>query len=199
MKLSVTKALRLRSAIEEKLKSFDLKATVELDVDSKRVQNNPADVIAEAAAGLSARLETFARLSAFLAKARIAIAKENVESGVEEILAAQGNIDRQIAKLKQVVAAPRVDLDSIENKIARRFQSLKSPAPSAGFYGHSAETATLSINTVTEAVAADLEKQLVGLRRAKAELDESRAVANARAEIEIGEDDHRLLIEQGIV
>lgn len=199
MKFTVTKALRLRSAIEEKLKSYDLKATVELDVDSKRVQNGPADVIAEAAAGLSARLETFTRLSALLAKVRIAIAKANVESGVEEILAQQGNIDRQIAKLKQLVAAPRVDLDSIDNKITRRLQSLKTPSPSASYYGHSAETASLSINTVTETVAADLEKQLIGLRRTKAELEDSRAVANARAEIEIGDDDHRLLIEQGIV
>lgn len=199
MKFTVTKALRLRSAIEEKLKSYDLKATVELDVDSKRVQNGPADVIAEAAAGLSVRLETFARLSALLAKVRIAITKANVESGVEEILAQQGNIDRQIAKLKQLVAAPRVDLDSVDNKITRRLQSLKSPSPQAGYYGSSAEKATLSINTVTETVAIELEKQLVDLRRTKAELEDSRTVANARADIEIGDDDHRLLIEQGIV
>jgi hypothetical protein len=199
MKFTVTKALRLRSAIEEKLKSYDLKATVELDVDSKRVQTGPADVIGEAANGLSARLETFARLSALLAKVRVAVAKANVESGVEEILAQQGDVDRQIAKLKQLVAAPRVDLDSIDNKINRRLQSLKTPSPSAGYYGHSVETASISINTVTETVAADLEKQLIALRRKKVELEDSRAIANARADIEIGEDDHNLLIEQGIV
>jgi hypothetical protein len=199
MKLSVTKALRLRSAIEEKLKSYDLKATIELDVDSKRVQNGPAEVIAEAAAGLSTRLETFARLSALLGKVRVAIAKANVESGVEEILAQQGDIDRQIAKLKQLVAAPRVNLDSVENKITRRMQSLKTPSPSSGYYGHSAETASISINTVTDEVATELEKQLIGLRRTKAELEDSRTVANARADIEIGDDDHRLLTEQGIV
>ena len=198
MKFTVTKALRLRSAIEEKLKSYDLKATVELDVDSKRVQSGPATVIEEAANGLSVRLETFARLSALLAKVRVAVAKANVESGVEEILAQQGDVDRQIAKLKQLVATPRVDLDSIDNKISRRLQSLKTP-PSVGYYGHTSETASISINTVTDAVAADLEKQLVALRRRKVELEDGRAIANARADIEIGEDDHNLLIEQGIV
>lgn len=198
MKFTVTKALRLRSALEDKLKSYDLKATVELDVDSKRVQSGPADVIEEAAKGLSVRLETFARLSALLAKVRVAVAKANVESGVEEILAQQGDIDRQIAKLKQLVGAPRVDLDSVDNKITRRLQSLKTPQ-TVGYYGHNTETASISINTVTDAVAADLEKQLVALRRKKVELEDSRAIANARADIEIGEDDHNLLIEQGIV
>lgn len=201
MKLSLTKALRLRSAIEDKLKSFDVKATVELDVDSKRVQEDPKSVIEGAAVGLSERLETFYRLSNLLASVRTAIAKANIESGVEEILAEQGDVDRRISKLKQLVSAPRVNFDSVQSKVERKLQSLKTPQQGSPYYPsrQASESETISFNTVTDAVAVTLEAELVKLRRAKAELEDNRAIANARTEIQIGEDDHALLVELAIV
>jgi hypothetical protein len=199
--LSLTKGLRLRSAIEEKLKAFDVKATVNLDVDSKRVQEDPKSVIEDAAQGLSERLETFYRLSKLLSTVRTSIAKANVDNGVDAILAEQGDIDRRIAKLKQLVSAPRVTIDSVQSKVERKLQSLKTPQQSSPYYParQSGESETLSFNTVTDAVAVALEAKLVELRRTKAELEDNRAIANARTEIEIGDDDHALLVELAIV
>jgi hypothetical protein len=197
MKLSLTKALRLRSELEERVKAFDLKATVDLDVDSKRVQESAAEVVEEAAAGLTTRLATFSRLSGLLSAIRVSIAKANAQNGVEEILAKQGDVDRQIAKLKQLLGAPRVDMDSLQSKIYRRTESLKSPVKSG--YGYAAETATVQFNAVSAELASQFEQQLIQLRRQKVELEDERTVANARTDIEIGADDHALLIEQGII
>lgn len=199
MKLSVTKALRLRSALEERLKAFDVKAVVELDVDSRRVQEDAKSVIDEAAEGVSARLETFGRLSALLASIRTAIARQNVESGVEAILAQQGDIDRQIAKLKSLVAVARVDVDSVNNKIARKTASLKAPQQSASYYGQAKETETISFNTISNEFATELEGRILELRRKKVELEDNRSVANAHASIEIGDDDYALLNQQGVI
>ncbi len=199
MKLTLTKALRLRSALEEKIKLFDLKPTVSLDLDSARVSANPTEIVLDASSAITERLKTYERLSLILQRLRTAVAKANAENGVEEVLAHQGHIERVIAKIKQLVSAPRVELDTIENKIARRRDALKAPqAPASRLYGQETSD-SITFNTVTAEQVVELEKQLATLRREKVDLEDKRSVLNARTEIEIGDDDYALLVEQAVV
>jgi hypothetical protein len=195
MKVTLHKALRIRSAVEEKVKAFDVKPVVALDVDSAAVRADVAKVIADARDGVRARLDKFRALNDVLSKLRLAIADANVFVGVERLLADQGAVDREIAKIKALVEAPRIDTGSLSNKIDRKIEALKLPQQG---YGRS-ENDTLSVNVLSAEDVALFTARLVELRRNKERLEDERAAINHRNDIEIGEDDVKVLTEHGII
>lgn len=196
MKVTLHKALRIRSAIEEKLKSFDLKATIVLDVDSASVRADATAVVSKATADVTERLGQYTNLSAAFARLRTTIAKANAEGPVEALLAELGHLERQIVKLKALLSVGPTDQESLKNKVERKLDSLK--ASQASHYGYP-EGETLKVNVLSTAEIERLEKTLVALRREKEKLEDERAAVNHRTDIEIGESDYSLLIEHGIV
>lgn len=200
MKLPLTKALRIRTALDEKLKTFDLKTSVQLDLDSEKVQHNPTEIVVAASSALVERMKVFERLSLILKGLRTEVAKANATSGVEETLAEQGHVDRQLAKIKQVLAQPRVELDTIANKITRKREALNNASTTVTRgYGMSEASDSISFNAVTSEQVSALETQQAALRRLKADLEDRRNLLNARTDIEIGDDDYALLIEQAVI
>jgi hypothetical protein len=195
MKVTLHKALRIRSAVEEKVKTFDVKPGVALDVDSAAVRADVAKVIADARDGVHARLDTFRALNGVLSRLRVAIAEANVSVGVEHLLAAQGTVDREIAKIKALVEAPRTDTGSLSNKIDRKIEALKLPQQG---YGRS-DNDTLSVNVLSAEDVTLFTARLVELRRTKERLEDERAAINHRSDIEIGDDDANVLTEHGII
>jgi hypothetical protein len=195
MKVTLHKALRIRSAVEEKVKTFDVKPVVALDVDSAAVRADVAKVIADARDGVHVRLEKFCALNGVLSRLRVAIAEANEDVGVEHLLAAQGSVDREIAKVKALVEAPRTDTGSLPNKIDRKIEALKLPQQG---YGRS-ENDTLAVNVLSAEDVKLFEARLVELRRTKERLEDERAAINHRSDIEIGDDDANVLTEHGII
>jgi hypothetical protein len=195
MKVTLHKALRIRSSVEEKVKTFDVKPVFALDVDSAAVRADVAKVIADARDGVHSRLEKFRSLNGVLANLRIAIADANVFVGVERLLADQGEVDREIAKVKTLIEAPRTDTGSLTNKIDRKIEALKLPQQG---YGRS-ESDTLAVNVLSAEDVKLFEARLVELRRAKERLEDERAAINHRNDIQIGDDDAKVLTEHGII
>ncbi len=195
MKVTLHKALRIRSAVEEKVKTFDVKPVVALDVDSAGVRADVKQVISDARHGVLARLEQFRLLNAVLANLRNAIAEANVANGVERLLADQGVVEREIAKVKAMAEASRTDVESLANKIDRKIESLK--VPQQGFGRH--DGASLDVNVLTAEDAKAFEARLLELRREKERLEDTRATVNHRSDIEIGEADAAVLTQHGII
>jgi hypothetical protein len=195
MNVSLHKALRIRSAVEDKIKGFDLKPVVSLDVDSSAVRADVSAVIKTAHDDLMVRLEQFRRLNVVLADLRTKIAAANVANGVEALLAEQGVVEREIAKVKALLDGNRTDVESVANKVARKIESLKTPTQTYGRH----EGETLAVNVISSEDVKAFEGVLLSLRRRKDNLEDQRATINHRTDIEIGEDEASLLSEQGIV
>lgn len=193
--VTLHKALRIRTAVDEKLKSFEVKPVVTLDIDSDAVRTNVSDVIDAARLEVQSRLERYRSLNRAFANLRTAIAAANVANGVEQLLAEQGGVEREINKLKGLVDGQRTDVGSLSNKITRKIEALKAPSQSYGYH----DDDTMAVNVLSADDVKGFQELLMQLRRDKERLEDERAAINHRTDIVIGEGDHAALVEHGIV
>jgi len=193
LKVNLRKAQKLRKSIEAALASFSLATTIGIDVDDSAVASNPETFIDKGRDELKLQMGRHKALSATLARLRISIAKKNLEAGVDEILAQAAEIDRSIKLLAAVSHPSRDTTAAITNKIQRLQRTLTRTDDEAIVYRGSTTSSVLNVSVVDQHLADEVNAIIVGLRRAKEELEDRRLEVNGSNFIEIGEDDVRVL------
>lgn len=202
MQISLRQALRLRTQVEAKLKSFSVKSQVVIDIDDERLLvRQEADLVKALEDDLLAELEQHERLNNILANLRVDIAAENVRNGVEKALADAAAIDRRIRIIGLVLAEAERTNVSIERRIERKREALKNPQQSHPHsYGrNSNQDTTIAVGALSEAKREQLEKELFALKRKKVATEDGRNMINASSTIEIADDDLSFLESVGIV
>lgn len=198
MKVNLRKAQKLRKAIEATLAGFSLTTTIGIDVDDAAVASNPAEFITAGRDQLKQQMGRHKALSAALARLRINIARKNFESGIDEILAKSAEIDSSIRLLNGISQPGRDSIEAVATKIKRRQAALArtDEDSQASYRGNSS---VFNVTVIDQALADEVSSIIVGLRRAKEELDDRRFEINGCSFIEIGEDDVNVLRDMKIV
>ena len=195
MHLPLRKALKLRKQLETALARVDLPLSVELSVLVLANRENPQDAVAEGVKALVARKERQVRLLGILRDLRIAIARENVEAGIDGFLARAADLDRRIAMEKAVVEAARFPGEEhLRGEVVLVHDALR--AGDRHGYGEPSRTVTASV--VTQELRSEAARNLVALRAEREAVEDERTAANAGRRIEIADGDVELLREAGI-
>jgi hypothetical protein len=196
MQLPLRKALRLRKQLETALVKVDLPLTADLPVLVAANRDRPEAAVAAGAGDLEARLLRQERLSGILRDLRIAIARENVARGVDELLARSAHVERLIALNKAVAdAEPTPVAEQLVGEMGLAHDALK--AVDRRGYDEPARKVTVSV--VGAAMREGARARLATLRREREEIEDARLEANAGRGIEIAEADVEVLRDAGIL
>jgi trans-aconitate methyltransferase len=196
MKISVKRALKLRKELEAMLTKVEFPIQGRLSLLVPNNISSPMREIMKATASLADRLKEYEDLSAMLATIRIAIAKANVDR-VETILATMAHIDRRVVMLKKIAsAAPTPPEEELKANVDYHANQLR--AVDGRSYGGSAGQ-TLTFSAISPQMVNDATEELIRLKRERADLEDTRAGANASTQIEIDDDRGELLRKLGMI
>lgn len=196
MKISLKRALKLRKELEASLAKVDLPTAIQLSLLIEHNVTNPEDAIKPGTEALTKRIDETLKLSGILADIRISIAKANVDSRVEGALAMAAHATRAMSIYKKLMGAgvtpPAEQLDA---ELAFSRQSLQSPDRTG--YGRPDRSVSVSVllPELKEAAAANYNQW----KRYLEEQEDFRTGQNASVQIEIGEEDAKLLRQQGFI
>ena len=201
MRVTLKKALKLRKALEALIAKPEIKTDVEISIfgpsgaapDDKAIL---AD-IEQARVKTRENGEEHANLSRILRDLRIAIVRANVEFGVDEALASEAHIDRQIAALKPIAdATETVPVHQIAGEIALALKATKSDDPLSRYRG---AQKTVMSGIVDAETKRDAGRAIAALKREKEKFEDARTAANAGRQIEIAEGDAKVLADKGVI
>jgi hypothetical protein len=191
--ISLTKALKLRKAIEAVVNKPVLKTSAKISVLVAGSADAPQAAVDRETAVLAAETSALDRLVDVLAKLRIATARANVEYGIESLLAHRAAIDRKLGLVGQLAGAdPTPSEEEMRALVKLALKDLDNPQ---SFHRET----TITFSAVTAEAKAAAESRRAALLRDREGFDEARVAANAEAKIEIADDDAVFLRERGLI
>lgn len=205
MQINLRKAQKLRKSIEGVLNAATVGVEIAIDVDDLKVVDGPVTHTVTVESRIEAgrndakvQAERFVALSGVLARLRVAIAKKNLEAGIDEILAKSAEVERNIKLLDKLSRPARESVDGLKVKIQRLQANLSRPNDDMHSY-RSTPSSVLSVNVVDKALADDVAARVTQLRREKEELEDRRLAVNGNTFVEIGEDDEKVLRDMNVI
>lgn len=198
MQISLKKALKARGVVDAYLGSSDLPLKTSLSVFVEANRENPASAVSSATEALVDKLSERVRVSGIFARLRAAIARSNVDAGIETILAEIADIDRQIALYKMVAAAPvTADEEIVKGEIEVAHRILSNAETSRSGFAHGERA--IHVSTVSKELQEEAAGRVVELRRLREDAEDRRAAINATQKVEIADEDHGFLVNIGIL
>lgn len=189
MKLTLRKANALQNAIQDHLKTIEVKTSV-----SVNEFQGPESEMTRALNGVMANDQRRAGLTEALYKIRALVGKQNVYVGVSDQLARAAYVDKRIGQLKALSESNVAEnLDVVKGKLDK-IRNDKSDR--GGFYGRqdSVETGVFTAEHI-DAFKAEMRV----LKKEKQSINDKVLELNIRTEIELDADTVSLLQSEGLV
>lgn len=187
MKITLRRANALQNAIQDHLKTIDVKVVVSLNEFQ-----DAEGVVAVARGDLVTNDMRRAQLTRALYRIRAQVGRANVESGVNDLLADAAYVDRRISHLKSLAESEATEaiavlvgkLDKIRNdKSERRFYS-----------GDTVNTGVLNTDQINS-FKADVQS----FKKQKQSINDRVLELNVRTEIELDADVIDILVKEHLV
>lgn len=200
MTITLKKALKAKKELEVLISGMSLPLTSRLSVFVQTTREAPLAAIQAEANELDGQIAVKLRASTVLANLRKAIGKANAENGIEDLLADQADIERQLAVWKQVAGADATpDEEVLKGELALTQKNLEKDAPVNRIGYPSQPEKSVTVSAVSEQLKETAEAAILTLRRRKDDIEDKRVGANASAHIQIADDDVAFLRDRGIV
>jgi len=188
MKVSLRKANALQNAIQEHVKTIEVKTEVSLNE------------FQDAAVELTAKREAFAVndqrrtvLTKALYSIRAKVGRANTESGVADLLSDAAYVDKRLAQLKGIIDSTASEsLDVLTGKLKK----LSEGDSTRRLYGYND---TISTGVLTHADIEAYKSQMRELKKLKQSINDKVLELNVRTEIELDESTVSLLQAEQLV
>jgi len=191
--ISLKIALRLRKALEAVVTKPSLATSAKLSILIEANRENPTAAVEIETQRVVKEAEDLSRLSYILQSLRVAIAKANNDSGVDEKMALIARLDRDIAIARLVIAAGETPVEEeLKAQIALAYKRIETPDP------YQPRETTISCSAVSKAMLAEYKARVTNLQRQRESIDDARIAANSGAHIVIADEDNAFLRERGI-
>lgn len=189
MKVNLRKVHAIQSQIREALTRLDLSTTVVLnEFESAESQ------LKESKDRFEGHLKTRDKLTGMLLDIRKKVAQANADEGISDLIADAAMLDRQIVQYAEFANARQRENDTVlEGRLEKRRNSQEEPA----YRGFGVSEITSGFLEESEIERFRLE--LANLKRTKQEVQEMILAANIDTEIELDEDEEKLLARLGII
>lgn len=175
MKITLRKANALQNAIQEHLKTIEVKTSISINEFQK-----PEGEIACARDGVVANDRRRANLTMALYVIRGLVGKQNVYVGISDHLARAAYLDKRIGQLKGLVESSVVESDAVINGKLEKIRNDKSER--GGFYGRND---TVDTGVLTQEQINQYKTDMSILKKEKQSINDKVLELNVRTEIEI--------------
>jgi hypothetical protein len=174
MKITLRKANALQTAIQDQIKTVEVKTSISIN----EFQNPGIELVAARAQVLQGDTRRN-ELTKALYAIRSAVGRANVESGVSDLLTQAAYIDKRIGHLKGFVEGEVAEhLDVVAGKL----QKIASSEKSSRVYGYHD---TVSTGVLDQADIDAFRKEMLGLKKEKQSINDKVLELNVRTEIEL--------------
>lgn len=191
MNLTLRKANAVQAAINDTIKSIEIKVTLEL--------NEFIDVVAElqrANAALFANDARRQRLLLALYNIRGLVGQANATSGVDTKLATAAFLDKRLAQLTELAGAePITDLAVINGKLDK-IRNDKSDTSRSRLYGVSD---TVSTSVISNEQLTTIKNEIKNLKKQKQKINDEVLELNIKTEIPLSEEVEDTLTAEGLI
>jgi hypothetical protein len=188
MKLSLRKVNALQNAIQDHIKTIDVKTSVSLN----EFQSSTVE-LSVARNTLVANDAKRAKLTQVLYSIRAQVGRANVESGVSDLLADAAYIDKRLSHLKGLTESKVVEANEV---IEGKLDKIRTQEKASRMYGYgdTVDTGVLTAEQIEgyKAEMRDLKKQKQGINDKVLEL-------NVRTEIELSAETVSVLTAESLV
>lgn len=189
-KINLRRAQKLRKELEASIKSPVVMHQYSL------IQSNSAEEYAAAQEKLRQTISDTFQLSEILQSLRQELARSNLESGVEKILATMGHVSRKIALFTVVIANGAVTPEALSAGIEFSKKRLEAKEDAYSYGG----TATHSVvSLLTPEDKAGFEEFLKKEKRYLGVLEDQRNALNVSTFIEISDESSAFLMDRGLL
>ena len=191
MNLTLRKANAVKAAINDTIKSIEIKITVELN----EFQSIEAE-LQKANAMLFANDARRQRLLLALYNIRGLVGQANATSGVDTKLATAAFLDKRLAQLTELaVAEPITDLAVINGKLDK-IRNDKSDTSRSRLYGVSD---TVSTSVISNEQLTTIKNEIKNLKKQKQKINDEVLELNIKTEIPLSEEVEDTLTAEGLI
>lgn len=188
MKINLRQAHAIQTQIREEISRLNLVPSVTLNEFE-----NPKDRIDTARSEFEGSLKTHEKLNGVLLDIRKRVARSNVDEGISDLLADAASLDTQIKLYQQFAdAKPQQPLEVLEGRLEKR----RNTAEGSVYQTISGDvySGIFAQNEIDR-----YRRVLADLKRAKQGVQEQILTANIDTQIELNEDEEKLLARLGII
>ncbi|MGJ4953106.1 hypothetical protein [Bradyrhizobium sp. HKCCYLS20291] len=176
------------------LGKIELPTNLSLSLLIQQNVDDPSTVIGPGVQALTRRIDEYMALSLVLANLRQAIAKANVEQGVEAALAQAAHHNRIMAILKKLASAGVTPADEqLKAELAFSLDALRIPERSYG------ATRAVTVSVVLPELRDKAAAGYIEAKRSLEAIEDNRAGLNAAVHLELAEGDANLLRQLGLI
>ena len=177
MNITLRKSNALQNAIQDHVKSIEVKTQVTLN----EFQSAAAE-IATARDGLVANDRRRAKLTQALYSIRAAVGRANAESGVADLLSKAAYVDKRLAQIKGLVESDAAEAVTVVDGKLEKIRNDKSERRMYG-YGDTVNTGVLTAEQIS-----DYKKEMQDLKKEKQAINDRVLELNIRTEIVLDSD-----------
>ena len=188
MKITLRKANALQNAIQDHLKTVDIKAAISLNEFQ-----DPEGVVAVARGELVANDMRRAQLTRALYKIRAAVGKQNVYVGISDLLADAAYIDKRLGHLKGLAESDATEATTV---IVGKLDKIRNNKSDRHMYGY---TDTVSTGVLTTDQINGVKGDIRELKKQKQSINDKVLELNVRTEIELDADTLEVLTKEQLV
>ncbi len=189
MKINLRKAHAIQTQIREEMNRLDFSTEISLNE-----YEWAEDQVKTAKSNLDGHLKTWDKLTGVMLDIRKKVARANADEGISDLLADAAMIDKQIQLYTQFANARPQDKTTVLNGRLKKRQESTEASHYGGFGGVSISTGVLTDNDIDK-----YRLELANLKRTKQEVQEMILAANIDTEIELDEDEEKLLARLGMI
>lgn len=187
MELKLKRVLKLRKELEAILARPNLETSISISLFDTEL---PLSKIVSSREEFANRLSEFKQLSRILANLRIALAKKNVEEGIERLLSDIADIDRCITTFRKISGSELTPAAGIlQAEIAMSRKDLDSPKDA--YSRNPAREVAYSI--VSEDIKIAALEAIAEFKRQREVLEDERALINSTITVSVADADVELL------
>lgn len=188
MKITLRKANALQNAIQDHIKTLEIKTSVSLN----EFQNIEGELAVARGLVITNDLKR-AQLTRALYGIRARVGRANVESGVSDLLADAAYVDKRLGHLKGLTESKSVEAMSVLEGKVEKLRSVEAKSRVYG-YNDTVDTGVLSLDQI-EAYKADVR----ALKKQKQSINDQVLELNVRTEIDLDADTVALLQAEQLV
>ena len=188
MKITLRKANALQNAIQDHIKTIEVKTSISLNEFQV-----PTAELACAREGVVANDVKRAKLTKALYRIRASVGRANTESGVADLLAEAAYIDKRLGHLKGLTESKAVETDVVLEGKLQKLREAESKSRIYG-YGDTVDTGVLTAEQI-DGYKADMRD----LKKEKQAINDKVLELNVRTEIELDAETVALLQAEQLV
>jgi hypothetical protein len=188
MKITLRKANALQTAIQDQIKTVEVKTSISIN----EFQSPESELVAARTQVLQGDVRRN-ELTKALYAIRASVGRANVESGVSDLLTQAAYVDKRIGHLKGFVEGEVAEkLDVVTGKLAK----IAGADKSSRIYGYHD---TVSTGVLEQADIDAFRKEMLGLKKEKQSINDKVLELNVRTEIDLDADTVALLQAEQLV